>query len=210
MADRPLKDDEILHPLISETHARITARGWQASDEVLDLVNAMVSRGGPLTARIAGLLSPHLRAANHITIPDVVAMTSEAWVIAIRRAAAIASVGPARGRRPAPLPTETEALLALRVEIKDLKAFERLTVAGTIRCLSSWGWRKNSDLTRPTVPGFIFGTYWGNGRGSELLLPSEEVADRVEMLAAIVRDLEIVQGRSQLLIYRDLLAASLA
>jgi hypothetical protein len=203
-----MTDEAILHPLISELHAELAARGWRPSDEVLDLAQVMVARGGPLGIRQIGPLSERLRASNGLTLAQAADLAKVAWHKAGGRALALARASGSRPARPQVPPARSDPLLAIRVQIKDRAAWERLSPAGVRAYLTAHGWQVDPGPARRSVEGLPLGEYWGNGRGSWVLVPRETAADRAHRLADLVRDLEEVEGRSQLLIYRDLLAAA--
>ena len=203
-----MSNADLMHPLISEVHAELSARGWRPSDEILDLVNSMLARGGPLPARVVGPLSGHLRADNGIRVVDVVVALERAWTKAGQRALALVRASEAAARPRPALATDAESLLTLRVEIKDRAAWERLSIGAVTAYLAAHGWHRTAELPRLSEDGQPLAEYWTNGRGSELLIPREIAAGRTARLADIVHDLEQIEGRSQLLIYRDLLRAS--
>lgn len=61
-------------------------------------------------------------------------------------------------------------------------------------------------MIRDSAPGRELGSYWRKGKVL-LLVPAQDVADRILRLVEVVETLSAFERRGQLLVYRDLLAA---
>jgi hypothetical protein len=207
MAQRTfVRESDLIDPLISELHDLAEAQGLRPVD-FLDLATVIAERGSVPSARQVAELTTHFRAQSGATIATTVAIANEALERATKRATAL---GRARGGRSTftkSSPTDAEALLAIRVNIKDWSAFGRLTPAGVERYLKARGWIRTSDHPHKSEAGIPLGGYWSNNKGSELLVPADVASDYTAGLAQVVVDLEIVENRSQMLIYRDLIRA---
>jgi hypothetical protein len=187
--------------VLTALHDQASARGFRSVD-LLDLSIVIAQRGSVPPVSKIGPLTTKFRGANGLTVADVHAFATAAFGDAQARDVAIRR---ASGRTHHPI--SNEDLLAIRVTITDSAALDRLSPAAVIRYLQAHGWHKDGDIaSRSTGRTKPLGSDWSNG-SQTIIVPAADVADRVLRIAEVVTAIAVTERRSQMLVYRDLLAA---